>query len=200
DFWLGPAPYKPYHPHRVHKTFRGYWDYDGGGLGDMGQHYLDPVQYFLGKDHTSPVEIEVDAPQQHPDAVSSWRRIVFRYDDGCEIVLDGEAKDTSAAYIEGPKGKLFKGMESDIPNLKEKLKEFPEPEPQVTNFYEAVRTRSKFALNEANGHRSCTIVNLGKAAVQLGRNLRFDPVQQRFVDDEQANRLIYQPMRGPWHL
>ncbi|MCL4218063.1 MAG: Gfo/Idh/MocA family oxidoreductase, partial [Candidatus Hydrogenedentes bacterium] len=47
DFWLGPAPFKPYHPHRVHQTFRGYWDYDGGGLGDMGQHYLDPVQYIL---------------------------------------------------------------------------------------------------------------------------------------------------------
>ena len=41
-----PAPYKPYNPHRVHQTFRGYWDYDGGGLGDMGQHYIDPVQYF----------------------------------------------------------------------------------------------------------------------------------------------------------
>ncbi|HQL95871.1 MAG TPA: Gfo/Idh/MocA family oxidoreductase, partial [Candidatus Hydrogenedentes bacterium] len=71
DMWLGPAPFKPYHPHRTHGTFRGYWDYDGGGLGDMGQHYLDPVQYLLGKDDTSPVEVEVDAPQQHPDAVSS---------------------------------------------------------------------------------------------------------------------------------
>ena len=50
DFWLGPAPWKPYHPHRVHGTFRGYWDYDGGGLGDMGMHYLDPVQYLLDKD------------------------------------------------------------------------------------------------------------------------------------------------------
>ena len=38
DMWLGPAPYKPYNAHRVHATFRGYWDYDGGGLGDMGQH------------------------------------------------------------------------------------------------------------------------------------------------------------------
>ncbi|MCX6263665.1 MAG: Gfo/Idh/MocA family oxidoreductase, partial [Bacteroidetes bacterium] len=57
DRWLGPAPYKPYHPHRVHGTFRGYWDYDGGGLGDMGQHYLDPIQYFLGKDATSPVKV-----------------------------------------------------------------------------------------------------------------------------------------------
>ena len=56
DMWLGPAPKKPYHPHRVHATFRGYWDYDGGGLGDMGQHYLDPVQYILGKDNESPID------------------------------------------------------------------------------------------------------------------------------------------------
>ena len=46
DLWLGPAPYKPYNEHRCHDTFRGYWDYDAGGLGDMGQHYLDPVQYL----------------------------------------------------------------------------------------------------------------------------------------------------------
>ena len=49
DLWLGPAPFKPYHRHRTHGTFRGYWDYDGGGLGDMGQHYLDPVQ--IGRAH-----------------------------------------------------------------------------------------------------------------------------------------------------
>ena len=55
DMWLGPAPFKPYNEHRTHQTFRGYWDYDGGGLTDMGQHYLDPVQYLLGKDKTSPV-------------------------------------------------------------------------------------------------------------------------------------------------
>src|ERR1019366_1174323 len=60
DLWLGPAPKKPYHPHRVHATFRGYWDYDGGGLGDMGQHYLDPVQYLLEKDNERPIQIEAD--------------------------------------------------------------------------------------------------------------------------------------------
>lgn len=200
DTWLGPAPYKPYHPHRVHQTFRGYWDYDGGGLGDMGQHYLDPVQYFLGKDGTSPVEVEVDAPQQHPDAVSSWRRIVLRYADGCEIILDGEGKDKKVPYIEGPEGKLFRGFRSDIPNLKKKLDAFPDPDPQQTDFIESVKTRKKFALNEANAHRSCTIVNLAKIAVRLGRNLKFDPVKQEFIDDEGANRLIDQPMRGPWHV
>lgn len=200
DMWLGPAQYKPYNTHRVHNTFRGYWDYDGGGLGDMGQHYLDPIQYFLGKDDTSPISVEIDAPQQHTDAVGTWRRIEYTYADGCKIILDGEGKDENVPYIEGPKGKLYPNFRSDIADLEKKLAAFPDPEPQVTDFAEAVRKRQKFALNEENGHRSCTIVNMGLTALRLGRSLKFDPVNQLFVDDEGANRLIDQPMRGPWTM
>lgn len=200
DFWLGPAPYKPYNSHRVHGTFRGYWDYDGGGLGDMGQHYLDPVQYLLDKDSTSPVEIEADAPQQHPDAVSSWRRILMKYADGCEILLDGEDIQKDQPFIEGPNGKIYKNLESDIPNLKRIVDTLPEPEPQLTDFMEAVRTRQKFALNETSAHRSTTLVNLGKIAVRLGRKLYYDPDKQQFIGDPIANRLINQPMRAPWFV
>ncbi len=202
DMWLGPAPYKPYHIHRTHQTFRGYWDYDGGGLGDMGQHYLDPVQYLLGKDDTSPVFIEADTPVQHPDAadVYPWRRIYMKYADGCEIILDGANVDKDAAYIEGPNGKVFNGFKSDIPNLTEKLASFPDPAPQVTDFSEAVRTRQKFALNESNGFRSCTIINLGKIAVRMRRPLHFDPVKLEFIGDAQANRLINQPIRAKWSV
>jgi predicted dehydrogenase len=200
DFWLGPAPRKPYNKLRVHQNFRGYWDYDGGGLGDMGQHYIDPVQYLLGKDDTSPVSVEIDAPQQHHDAVGSWRRITYNYDDGCQIILDGENRDTKAAYIEGPGGKIFKGFVSDIPNLAELVNDLPDPEPQIGQFSESVRTRRPFALNESNGHRSCTIVNMGVVALRLGRDLKFDPVKQLFIDDDAANALIDQPMRGEWHM
>lgn len=200
DFWLGPAPYKPYHPHRVHGTFRGYWDYDGGGLGDMGQHYLDPVQYILDKDGTGPVEVEADCPQQHPDACGTWRRIELRYADGCKIILDGENRDVSAPFIEGPEGKLFRGFECTIRDAARLVDRLPDPEPQVADFAQAVRLRKKFALNEENGHRSCSLVNLAKIAVQLGRPLRFDPQSERFVGDEEADRLIDQPMRAPWHL
>lgn len=199
DLWLGPAPKKPYHPHRVHATFRGYWDYDGGGLGDMGQHYLDPVQYILGKDNESPVQIEADTGPQHPDAVLPWRRISLRYADGCEIILDGENKDT-AKFLTGPKGWFGKDYESNIPDLEEKIRQLPDPEPMVTDFIQAVKTRKKFALNEINGHRSCTLVNLAKIAVQTGRVLRFDSKKQRFIGDTQANALIKQPMRRPWKI
>jgi hypothetical protein len=199
DRWLGPAPYKPYNEHRTHGTFRGYWDYDGGGLGDLGQHYLDPVQYFLGKDNTSPIKVEVDAPQQHPEAVGTWRKITYTYEDGCQIVLDGEGT-TEAPYIEGPNGKLYRGFKSDIPNMERKLAQFPDPAPQVTDFVDAVKNREKFALNEQNGFRSCTLVNMGLVALRLNRDLNFDPVKLEFINDEGANRLVNQPMRAPYTI
>jgi hypothetical protein len=200
DFWLGPAPYKPYHPHRVHGTFRGYWDYDGGGLGDMGQHYLDPVQYILGKDNESPVEIESDAPVQDADAVGTFRTVRLKYKDGTEIILDGDNKDKQAAFISGSKGKIFKGMKADIPNFEQTLKGLKDPEPMVTDFVQAVKTRSKFALNEVNGHRSCTLVNLAKIALQTGRVLRYDSKKETFIGDKAANAYLDQPMRGNWKL
>ncbi|PHX74498.1 MAG: oxidoreductase [Chitinophagaceae bacterium] len=200
DLWLGPAPFKPYNEHRVHQTFRGYWDYDGGGLGDMGQHYIDPVQYFLGKDDTSPVSVEVDAEQQHPDACGTFRKLTFTYEDGCKIILDGVADEPNVPYIEGPQGKLYAGFKSDIPNLKGKLAMMPDPEPQVTNFIESVKYRTPFALNESNGFRSCTIINMGKIALQLGRSLKFDPVALSFINDDEANKMIDSPMRSPWNI
>jgi predicted dehydrogenase len=200
NMWLGPAPVKPYNQLRVHSKFRGFWDYDGGGLGDMGQHYLDPVQYMLSKDQTSPIKVEVDAPQQHFDAVGSWRRITYTYEDGCQIILDGENRDKDAAYIEGPNGKIYRGFKSTIPNIQQLAATLPDPEPQITSFHESVRTRQKFALNEMNGHRSAIIVNMGVIALRLGRTLHFDPVKQEFINDEGANRLISPEMRSPWSI
>lgn len=207
EAWLGPAPYKPYNSHRTHQTFRGYWDYDGGGLGDMGQHYIDPVQYFLGKDNTLPVKVEVDAPQQHSDAIGIWRKITYTYADGCQIVLEGEGFESGnkIPYIEGPNGKVFKGFEVELdgkpcPDIMARIAEMPDPQPQNTDFLDCVKTREKFALNEENGHNSSTIVNMGVCALRLNRTLEFDPETQMFINDPAANLLIDQPMRGGWKI
>lgn len=200
DMWLGPAPFKPYHPHRVHMSFRGYWDYDGGGLGDQGQHYTDPAQYLLGKDDTSPVYIESEGPPQHPDAVGLWYRILYRYANGDEILLEGQNARDDAPLLEGPKGKVWPKLRSTIPDLEKKIAAMPVYDPQETDFYSCVRNRRKFALNEQVAHRSCTILNLGKIAIRLRRPLRYDPVKQLFIDDEEANRFVNEPMRAPWHV
>ena len=202
DMWLGPAPYKPYNRHRTHDTFRGYWDYDGGGLGDMGQHYIDPVQYILGKDDDFPIKVEIDAPQQHSDAIGIWRTITYTYADGCKIILEGEGFESQGKvpYIEGPLGKVYKGFECTIPHVQDIIDELPDPEPQNTDFIKCVKNRELFALNEMNGHRSCNVVNMALCALRLNRTLHFDPVTQQFINDDAANRLIDQPMRAPWKL
>jgi hypothetical protein len=146
------------------------------------------------------VLVEVEADRQDKDAVGTFRRIVYTYEDGCKIILDGDGRDVGAAYIEGPKGKLYPEFKSDIPNLEKKLQEFPDPAPQVTDFITAVKERKTFALNEVNGHRSCTIVNMGKIAMQLNRNLSFNPKTQRFINDDEANALAYPEMKGIWKI
>jgi len=205
DRWLGPAHYKPYFPHRVHASFRGYWDYDGGGLADMGQHYLDPVQYFLDKDETSPVEVEALAPwPQHEDAVGLWGRVWMKYADGCTLILEscewGEDETKGKPYIEGPNGKVYPGFRTDPPELAELVRQLPDPEPMIDDFNVSMRTRCKFGLNEVNGNRSNLLVHLANAAIRTGRKLTFDPVRMEFANDPAANRLVHQPMRAPWRL
>ncbi|MDD4247473.1 MAG: gfo/Idh/MocA family oxidoreductase, partial [Dysgonamonadaceae bacterium] len=88
----------------------------------------------------------------------------------------------------------------DIPNWEKKLADYPEPPAQNTNFIESIHTREKYALNELNGHRSATIVNMGAVALRLNRTLEYDPVNEVFINDQEANRLLNQPMRSPWTI
>ena len=94
--------------------------------------------------------------------------------------------------------KIFNGFKSTIPNIDGIINSIPDPEEQISTFTESVKTRQKFALNEENDHRSATIVNMRVIALRLGRTLEFDPVKQEFINDEEANRLINQPMRSSW--
>ncbi len=56
DLWLGPAKYRPYHPIYCPLTWRGWWDFGTGPLGDMGCHILDPAFWALKLGH--PVSVQ----------------------------------------------------------------------------------------------------------------------------------------------
>jgi len=43
DLWLGPTLPRPYHPHYTHTVFRGWYDFGGGSMADMGIYSLWPV-------------------------------------------------------------------------------------------------------------------------------------------------------------
>ena len=213
DMWLGPAPWKPYHRHRTHGTFRGYWDYDGGGLGDMAQHYLDPLQYLLCKDETSPVKVDYIGPKQHPDVVGRFDRLILTYDDGTTVALDGDetlkgepllrGSNGLCVYKKAPNGKTLRIKDANGWWPEEKvlktLADLPKPAKQQTDFIDSCKNRKTFALNESNGFRSCTMFNIAIVAERLGRGFKFDPVSLHAVDDPAAERFLYQSMRAPWH-
>jgi len=207
DLWLGPAPVKPYHPHRVHGSFRGYWDYDEGGLGDMGQHHIDPIQYGLGKDDTGPVEVEALAPwPQHPDAAGLWGTVFMKYADGTTLTMEswewGEKTTAGRPLLEGPNGKYWGGSRLEPAGLLEELKRFPDP-PRLQDWEHTVHTRQNehgVHPNVRQAHRSATLLHLATIAIRLGRKIHWDPVTEEFPGDEEANRLAAPPMRAPWHL
>ena len=48
DLWLGPEKDRPYHPHYTHNVFRGWYDFGGGSIADMGHYSLFPLFRTLG--------------------------------------------------------------------------------------------------------------------------------------------------------
>jgi len=48
DLWLGPVPDRPYHPNYTHAVFRGWYDFGGGSIADMGTYSLWPLFSSFG--------------------------------------------------------------------------------------------------------------------------------------------------------
>jgi len=194
DLYCGPSPLRPFHPSRFGGMHRGYWDYDGGGLGDMGQHYLDPVTWVMGRDHTAPVEIEASAPPAHPEVAGPWGWVRLRYEDGVELVLEsGEWGEGSGLASKG----IGRGDLSE--EEREALDALPDIEPLV-DFGDAVKRRVPAGGNAEAAHRTSTLLHLTNIAIRTGRTIRFDPEKEQVIGDEAANQLVNPPMRAPWSL
>jgi hypothetical protein len=54
SLWLGPVPERPYHPHYTNAVFRGWYDFGGGSIADMGHYSLWPLFLEFGI-HTAPL-------------------------------------------------------------------------------------------------------------------------------------------------
>jgi len=195
DMYCGPSPLRPYHPHRTGGTHRGYWDYEGGGLADMGQHYLDGVQWTYAKDETSPVEIEAHAPPAHAEVVGMWGWVEMKFADGLTYVFD--TGEWGPRYDrQKPRGVSI----NDLPEEdRKKVLAMPDPEPWP-QFLDAVRTRKKTGGCAEAAHRTATLMHLANIAIRVGRKIQYDPAKEQVIGDDEANRLVNQPMRAPWHL
>ncbi len=194
DMYCGPAPLRPYHRHRFGGTHRGYWDYEGGGLVDMAQHHFDPVNWIYAKDDTSPVEIEAYAPPAHPEACGMWGWVELRYADGLTFVMESGEWGEPYHRQQPREVSLSDLSEEDQTKIREM------PDPQLLSFAEAVKTRQQPGGHAEAAHRTATLLHLANIAIRTGRKINYDPVAEQVVGDEEANRLVNQPMRAPWRL
>jgi myo-inositol 2-dehydrogenase / D-chiro-inositol 1-dehydrogenase len=194
DMYCGPSPLKPFVPTRVGGTHRWYWDYENGGLGDMGQHAMDPIAWLYGLDTTFPVEVEASAPPAHPEVTGMWAWAKLKYANGFTLVLE------SGEWGE-PTG--LKNLTPKVTELSEedqaKLKAMPDPEPLLT-FAEAVKKRGVAGGSAEAAYKTVSILHLANLAIRTGRKIKFDPIKEEAINDPEANRLVHQPMRAPWHL
>lgn len=70
----------------------------------------------------------------------------------------------------------------------------------MTNFLQAIRTRSETRASPEVAHRSCALVHLGEIAMLTRGRLDFDPQAELFRDCKEANDLLTKAYREPYGL
>jgi predicted dehydrogenase len=208
DLWLGPAPWRPYNKHRVHYYFRFFWDYSGGQMTNWGAHHLDIAQWALDMDQSGPVAVEARAeydPQKRYE-VPDWFEITYRYAKGVRI-LCGQSHRGGTTF-EGTDGLIYvdRGrLECTVKGvLEEPLGQddvrLPESRNHHENWFESIKSRKPPICDVAIGHRSAVVCHLGNIAVRLGRAIKWDPVKEQILGDEDATRRLSYAYRAPWSL
>jgi predicted dehydrogenase len=215
DMWLGPAPWAGYTEERVHPQ-NGYdrpgWlrisDYGAGMITGWGSHHNDIAQWGMGAEYTGPVEIEGQAeyPKDGLWDVHGPFRIEYTYANGVKLICADDKKNKPGILFEGMDGWVYVDRGKIDAQPKSLLTTTIKPEEihlyesnnHKGNFFECVRSRAETIAPVEVGHRSCTVCLLGEIAMQLGQKLKWDPKQETFVNNDQANRMLSRPMRSPW--
>jgi len=214
DMWLGPAPWAPYCEARCHWNFRWISDYSGGQLTDWAGHHCDIAQWGMNTELSSPVEIE--GVGEYPPAndglfnTPEKYRVECKYEEGFTmIVADAtqQPKGMGAHFIgdEGwvhvtrggidahPKSLLYSKFKPNEVHLYKS-------DDHIGNFLDCVRSRAKTITPVEVAHHSIMVGHLASIAMKTGRKLHWNKKTEKFVNDARADRHLWRPMRGPWHL
>jgi predicted dehydrogenase len=208
DMWLGPTEMRPYH-RQLQNGWMRWWDYSGGEMTNWGAHGLDQIQWVLGASETGPVEW-----WPLPDGPKG--ALAFRYADGITVRLEMPPGDLmGGAIFVGEKGRLElirNNFRTDPPQM---VKELPPPEEvqkwrddialwqakyHMENWLNCMRTRERPCADVEIGHRSISVAHLANITRQLGRKLRWDPENECFPEDREANSMVARPRRKGYEL
>jgi predicted dehydrogenase len=203
DMWLGPSPWRPYNHAYVIGRWRGYYDFDSGAtLLDWGAHTLDLCQAANDANNTTPIEYEpIDMPNDNA--------IACRYANGVTLILRRTGwlgLGTCPVRFEGDEGWVETGDSGNIAVSLDSLRaELPartiggtSTKTHVRDFFNCVKSRGKTNANEDVMRKSHIACHAAAIAWKLGRRLKFDPVTEMFVGDDEANRMRSRAARQPW--
>jgi hypothetical protein len=97
DLWLGPSLPRPYHPHYTHAVFRGWYEFGGGSIADMGHYSLWPVFREFSLDNLAVVESTPSHVCTVENGVCSKIKNDFAFPFACTIRFKFPAKGGRAA-------------------------------------------------------------------------------------------------------
>jgi predicted dehydrogenase len=219
EMWVGPARWLPYNARRTHGNFRWMIDFGGGQIRDRGAHVMSIANWIMDSDYTGPSTITAtgDPPKDgmYDAAVTMEVTYEFRKPDWTLVWAQPGVPSTT---LDARYGAVYWGQfgnftvtlgDGDGTSTDEKVREFASQcdcgkafrsPGHSENFEDCIRTREKPVMHMEAAHRVATLCILGNIAFQLRRPLQWDPVQERFLNDDEANRLLSRPGRGPWHL
>jgi predicted dehydrogenase len=221
DIWLGPAPERAFTENRFHYNWHWHWDYGNGDMGNQGVHQMDLTRWGLGVELPSKVasvggHFMFDDDQETPNTIISSYFYPEEGKKGKMLVFE------TRHWITNHEAELGKGADNEIGNLflgsngymtmdgsgyTTYIGKDRTPGPSASqaadhfaNFIEAVRSRKRETLNaEAEeGHYSAALCHLGNISYRLGRSLDFDPKQEKFVSDAEANAMLSRNYRAPF--
>ncbi|MBI5280143.1 MAG: Gfo/Idh/MocA family oxidoreductase [Candidatus Solibacter usitatus] len=147
DLWLGPEADRPYHPNYTHMVFRGWYDFGGGSMADMGHYSLwtvfnaldlagptsiepmlshqctfrDTVSTRIQNDFSFPtassVRFRFPARGSRPAVDLFWHEGGMRPPNPPELDEDGRELPAEAMMFVGDKGKILAGFRVENPRL-----------------------------------------------------------------------------------
>lgn len=211
DAWLGPCPWRPYNVAYTQGQWRNHYDFHTSCIGEWGAHTFAQCQVALDLWKTSPVEYGYVAND-------SGDGMVMRFANGIKMVLERDMDQkiwhgSCGVRYEGTKGWVAiadgyprcevsnPAWHSDFQKLVEDyVSRTQRPMSHVRDLFNCIKSRRQTVANPVMMHRSMSTVHAANISMWLKRDLRYDPVKEEFVNDDEANRFRSRAMREPWTI
>ncbi len=222
DFYVGPAEWTPYHVDRLDWNWRWWMGFGGGQMMDWIGHHADIAHMGMGWDDNGPSEIEPVLWEMSPERNNLYNgpakyMINYKYKHGVTMQVGSQAEmpevfknceDTGTQWF-GEDGKWIyvsrKGIHASSKDLmhihfKDKDFRFRKEGNHVRDFLTCIRERTDPIAPVEAGHRSASIGHLGKIAAMLQCKLKWDPKEEKFIDNDAINSMLTRKYRGDWKL